>query len=165
MKIFGDNHAVNLSGERSTVIAALLTRWRGFVRGSLAAFVPVLAACCVLAILVAFQVLFVGGMDVLGFAPQVSLLSLNLVLIALFLSLTLPTQRLRLMDRRRRKSVIAEVGVANARALSLNAVSPARPTCKVLVIKRLAQGAHTERREAWRVFAKDEERHEVGYDA
>lgn len=165
MKIFNDNHAVNLSGEGSPVIAALSARRHGFVRGCLATSAPVLAACCLLIGLAALQVLFVGVMELLGLAPQVSFLSFNLVLIALFLLLALPPLRLRLRLKQRRKIAANETGVANTGAFSLNVTSPARPVCKVLVIRRSAQGAHAEQHKAWRAFAKGDERHEVRCDA
>jgi hypothetical protein len=165
MKFVGDNPVMNASGEQSAVKAALAACWRSVVRGLRAATVHVLAPCCLFVCVAALQVLFVGAADTLGLAPQVSFLSLNLALVALFSWLALPRMRLSLKRGRGRKTAIAEARATGGGAFSLDAAPPTRPACKVLVIRRLTVSARAGRREAWRVLDGRSKSREVTVDA
>lgn len=164
MKIFSDSQIVNMRAEQSAVKAALAASLRSVARGWRAASLFLLAACSLLIALAALQVLFIGGMDTLGFAPQVSFLCLSFALIALFSALALPSIRLNLWSARWRTLKPSEA-TKGSRVFSINASAQARPVCKVLVIRRLAQDAQADIRDAWRTFDGRSKGREVTFNA
>jgi hypothetical protein len=165
MNALTDRQIVNARGERSAGKAATAARWQSVVRGWRTATVVLLAGLCLLACTAVLQVLFVGVADTLGVAPQFSFLSLNLGLIALFSWFAPPKYLFRLKRERRRKSASAEAKAARVNAFGLNIDSPPGQVCKVLVIRRLAQGVHSEPRESWQALGERSRRREVTLDA
>jgi len=165
MKIFSDSQVVNMREEQPSIRAALVARCRSVTRGWLAASVFLLSVCCLLIALAALQVLFIGGMDTLGVAPQVSFLCLSIALMALFSLLAFPSMRLNLRRARRQSSTPSEAAKTNSIISGVITSEPTRAVCKVLVIKRLAKDAQAERREAWQNFDGRSKRLEVTLDA
>jgi hypothetical protein len=160
-----DGLTMSARGERSAGKVATAARWQSVARGWRTATVVLLASLCLLACTVALQVLVVGVADTLGVAPQFSFLSLNLALIALFAWFALPKYHLRLKRKRRQKSAPAGAKVERVNAFGLNIDSPPGQVCKVLVIRRLAQGARSEPRGSWQALDERSRRREVTLDA
>lgn len=172
MKTFSQSQSVNMRVRQSAIKTALAVHCQSIARSASKAIVFALAAGCLVIVLAALQISFIGGMDVLGIAPQVSFLCLNVALLALFYFLLRPALPSSIRGAWRRNSVSSEAAAVNSRIFRMNASLHAQPMCKVLIIRRSAKddrrkvkNAQAEQHGTWRTFDEKGERDEVTFNA
>ena len=164
MKILSWGSTLNMKEKQASVKAKILACFRGVARGSRAACGFLLAAGCLLFALAALQVLFIGGTNTLGVAPQISFLWLNITLIAFFSFFAFPSLRLNLRRTRQRKLGSPEAAKASDRPYGICASVRSRPVCKVLVIRRLAKERAIRPRVGRRTFDERGRSHEATFN-
>lgn len=165
MSSISDSRVANVDAGRYASWVAAAARRLNIARRRLSASALLLVACCIFIVLFALQILFVGGMDVLGLAPQVSFLCLNIALIVLFSSLAFHPALLKLWRARRQAPAASRTAETVGEAFRTNTSVTARSICKVLVIRRKAVEAGEATRETRRNFERASKRREVGFNA
>jgi hypothetical protein len=170
MKIF--SQSVNERAQPSAINTALAACFQSLTRSASKAFVFALAACGFVIFLAVLQILVVGGMDLLGLAPQVSFLCLNVALMVLFFLLVRPALRLSGWRVWQRNLTLSEVAATHNGIFCVNTSSQAQEICKVLIIRRSAKddrgkvkNAQAESQETWRTCHERSKRDEINFNA